>query len=560
MVIYQHSLSWKSQNMVAARRDNGTSDTYNGAIDALIIGAGFSGLYQLHRLRDQLGLRVQVVEVAPAIGGTWYWNRYPGARCDSLSHSYRFMFSEELARGWESSERYPGPQENCRYLTYVADQLDLQKNIRFNTRVTSAHYDEDAALWLISTDAGDRYQARYLITGVGCLSSTNVPNISGLNTFAGEWHHTGEWPHEGVDFRGKRVGQIGTGSSGIQAVPVIAESAEQLTVFQRTANFSVPAHNGPLSAEFKRHLRDDFDNIKEMMLGSPNGMPFGLSERLAVETDPEERTAIFEEAWAVGGLQFRSSFFDLLADEAANATAAEFIKAKIRATVEDPDTAAVLTDIDHPYGTKRPPVDSFYFETFNKSHVELVDLRTTPIEEITPSGIRTSDTEYPLDIIVFATGFDAMTGALLKIDIRGRDGKTLADVWSAGPTNYLGLQVAGFPNLFTITGPGSPSVLSNMPVSIEQHVDWITDCIEHLEHNSIVSIEVTEDAMTEWVQHVNDMANATLMPKANHSWYHGANVPGKPIVFMPYAGGIPRFRKICDDVAADGYRGFVLST
>ena len=529
------------------------------SLDALVIGAGFSGLYQLHRLRDHLGLRVQVLEVAPAIGGTWYWNRYPGARCDSLSHSYRLMFSEELAMGWESSERYPGPEENCRYLTYVADQLDLHKNIRFNVRVTAAHYDESSAAWTVFTDTGDEYKAKYLITGVGCLSSTNVPNIPGLDTFVGEWYHTGEWPHEGVDFRGKRVGQIGTGSSGIQAAPVIAESAQHLTVFQRTANYSVPAHNGPLSAEFQNRLRRDFHSIKATMLASPNGMPFPLSERLATETEPEERARIFEEAWATGGLQFRSSFFDLMTDEEANAAASEFIKAKIRGIVKDPETAAILTNIDHPYGTKRPPVDSFYFETFNQEHVDLVDLRATPIETFTPHGIRTSDSDYRLDVVVFATGFDAMTGALLKMDIRGRGGKTLADAWSAGPRNYLGLQVAGFPNLFTVTGPGSPSVLSNMPVSIEQHVDWITDCIEHMEHAGIDSIETTQEAMTEWVQHVNDMANATLMPKANHSWYHGSNVPGKPVVFMPYAGGIPRFRKICDEVAADGYRGFVLT-
>ena len=470
------------------------------------------------------------------------------------------MFSEELAKGWESSERYPGPEENCRYLTYVADQLDLHKNIRFNVRVTAAHYDEPTASWTVFTDAGDEYTAKYLITGVGCLSSTNVPDIPGLDTFVGEWYHTGEWPHEGVDFRGKRVGQIGTGSSGIQAAPVIAETAQHLTVFQRTANYSVPAHNGPLSAEFQKRLRRDFHSIKATMLASPNGMPFPLSERLATDTGPEERAQIFEDAWATGGLQFRSSFFDLMTDEKANAAASEFIKAKIRGIVQDPDTATILTNIDHPYGTKRPPVDSFYFETFNQDHVDLVDLRATPIETFTRHGIRTSDRDYEFDVVVFATGFDAMTGALLKIDIRGRGGKTLADAWSAGPRNYLGLQIAGFPNLFTVTGPGSPSVLSNMPVSIEQHVDWITECIEHMERDGIESIETTQEAMSEWVQHVNDMANATLMPKANHSWYHGSNVPGKPIVFMPYAGGIPRFRKICDDVAADGYRGFVLTS
>ena len=544
--------------MTSTQPSKGSSSNPSPILDALIIGAGFSGLYQLHKLRDDLGLSVQVLEVAPSVGGTWYWNRYPGARCDSLSHSYRLMFSEELARGWESTERYPGPEENCRYLSYIADRLDLLKNIRFNIRVTAALYNEASATWTISTDTGERYEARYLITGVGCLSSTNVPNIPGLDSFTGVWHHTGEWPHEGVDFRGKRVGQIGTGSSGIQAAPIIAETAEHLTIFQRTANYSVPAHNGPLTPEFQEELQRNFHNIKATMLGSPNGMPFPLSERLAVETEADERTRIFEQAWATGGLQFRSSFFDLMTDENANAFASDFIKAKIREIVRDPKTAAVLADINHPYGTKRPPVDSFYFETFNLDHVDLVDLRSTPIEAITPDGIRTSDADYPLDIIVFATGFDAMTGTLLKIDIRGRGGQTLADAWSAGPLNYLGLQVAGFPNLFTVTGPGSPSVLSNMPVSIEQHVDWITDCIAHMEANGFASIETTQEAMAEWVAHVNDVANSTLMPKANHSWYHGTNVPGKPVVFMPYAGGIPRYRKICDEVALDGYRGFEL--
>ena len=527
-------------------------------LDALVIGAGFSGLYLLHRLRDHLGLNVQVVEMAPAIGGTWYWNRYPGARCDSLSHSYRYMFSEELARGWESSERYPGPEENCRYLTYVAEQLDLKKDIRFDTRVESAHYDEEAGIWSITTDVGECYSARYFITGVGCLSSTNVPKIPGLDSFAGDWYHTGGWPHAGVDFRGKRVGQIGTGSSGIQAVPVIAETAEHLTVFQRTANYSIPAHNGPLSEDFQKYVRENFAEIRELMHSSPNGMPFRISDALAVDTDADERAATFEKSWQVGGLQFRASFFDLMVDENANRTAADFIKNKIHGAVKDPETAVKLTNIDHPYATKRPPVDSFYFETFNRDHVDLIDLRATPIEEITPAGIRTSDRDYPLDIIVFATGFDAMTGALLKMDIRGRQGKTLADAWSAGPTNYLGLQVAGFPNMFTITGPGSPSVLCNMPVAIEQHVDWVTDCIAYLDQNNVVAMEATDSAMNDWVEHVNDMAAATLMPKANHSWYHGANVPGKPIVFMPYAGGLQRFREICNDIAADGYRGFAL--
>jgi cation diffusion facilitator CzcD-associated flavoprotein CzcO len=529
-------------------------------LDALIIGAGFAGLYQLLCLRDRLGLSVQVLEAGSGVGGTWYWNRYPGARCDSESHAYCYTFSEELMREWEWSERYPEQPEIMRYLNVVADKFELKRDIRFNTRVTAAHYNEAANRWRVRTEAGEVFTTKYLITAVGCLSTANVPKIPGRECFEGDWYHTGQWPHEGVDFTGKRVGLIGTGSTGIQATPVIAETAAHLTVFQRTANYSVPARNAPLTAEFKRWVKENAAEIRRATQSTPNGHQFVISERLAFETSAEERQALYEAAWQTGGLQFRAVFQDLMVNKAANDTAADFIRGKIRQIVKDPATAAILSDIDHPYAAKRPPIDTNYFETFNRDNVSLVDVRAAPIERITPNGLRTRDGEYKLDIIVFATGFDAMTGPMLRMDIRGREGRSLAQEWEAGPRNYLGLQIAGFPNLFTVTGPGSPSVLCNMPVAIEQHAEWIANCIAHLRARGIERIEAKPEAMEDWVGQVNAAANATLLPLATHSWYLGANVPGKPRVFMPYAGGMVRYREICEKVAANNYEGFALSS
>jgi cation diffusion facilitator CzcD-associated flavoprotein CzcO len=528
-------------------------------LDALVIGAGFAGLYQLLCLRDRLGLSVQAVEAGGGVGGTWYWNRYPGARCDSESHVYWYTFSPELMREWEWSERYPGQAEILRYLNFVADKFDLKRDIRFNTRVVGASYDEEANRWRVRTEGGDTYVVKFLITAVGCLSTANVPKFPGLEEFAGDWYHTGQWPHEGVDFTGKRVGMIGTGSTGIQAAPVIAASAKHLTVFQRTANYSVPARNGPLSAEFRRHVKDHASDIRAVTHETLNGMAFRIEDRLAVETAPEERETIYEAAWERGGLQFRAAFQDMLVDKRANDTAADFIKRKIRSIVKDANTAAILSDIDHPYAAKRPPIDTDYFETYNRPNVTLVDLRNAPIDRISRAGICTTEAEYPVDIIVFATGFDAMTGPMLRMNIRGRGGVALKDAWEAGPLTYLGLQVAGFPNLFTITGPGSPSVLCNMPVAIEQHADWITDCIQHMRDGGLERIEARADAAEKWVAEVNEVANKTVFPLAKHSWYLGANIPGKPRVFMPYAGGMVRYRQICADVAARGYEGFMLS-
>jgi cation diffusion facilitator CzcD-associated flavoprotein CzcO len=527
--------------------------------DALIIGAGFAGLYQLICLRDRLGLKMRVLEAGEGVGGTWYWNRYPGARCDSESHSYCYSFSRELLDEWKWTERYPEQAEILRYLNHVADRFDLRRDIAFGTQVASAHYDAPANLWRVTTTDGQKLACTWLITAVGCLSTANIPAIPGLESFQGAWYHTGQWPHEGVDFAGKRVGQIGTGSTGIQAVPVIAAQAGHLTVFQRTANYSIPARNAPLTPAFQDWLAANRDEVVQTMRSTPNGHPFRITDRSAFDVAAAEREAIYEDGWQKGGLQFRAAFRDLLVDQAANDTAADFIRRKIRTVVTDPATAETLADIDHPFAAKRPPIDSGYFEAFNRDNVELVDVRADPIVAIEPDGLRTRDRFFPLDIIVFATGFDAMTGPLLAMDIQGRDGATLRDAWQAGPRSYLGLQVAGFPNLFTITGPGSPSVLCNMPVAIEQHAEWIADCIAHLRAHGLTRIEPEPEAVERWVAHVNEAANATLLPKVAHSWYLGANVPGKPRVFMPYAGGMLRYREICADIAARGYDGFALT-
>lgn len=528
-------------------------------LDALIIGAGFSGLYQLHLLRDRLGLAVEVVEAAGDIGGVWYWNRYPGARCDSESFTYCYTFSDELLRDWQWSERFAQPDEIRRYLDYVSGRLDLRRSIRFSTRVVAAHFDEVACLWHVTTETGERISARFLVAATGCLSAANVPKVDGLASFGGEWYHTGEWPHAGVDFKGKRVGLIGTGSTGIQVAPLIAGSAAHLTVFQRTANYSVPARNAPLTPRFQAELKRNYGAIKALIHSTHNGHAFRIADRSVFDVSPEERLALFEAAWAKGGPQFREPFRDLVLTKEANDTVAQFIKSKIRAIVHDPETATALLAIDHPYAAKRPPLDNGYFETFNRANVALVDLRSEPIEKITPAGIQTRTREHAFEIIVFATGFDAFTGALARIEIRGRNDLLLEKAWEMGPVNYLGLQVAGFPNLFTITGPGSPAVLVNMTVAIEQHVEWITDCIAYMHANGYRRIEAQSEAQEDWIQQVRAAADATLMSQVQHSWYLGANVPGKPRVFMPYAGGMVRYREICADVSEDGYRGFLLA-
>jgi len=528
-------------------------------VDAVVVGAGFAGLYALYKLREELGLKVQVLDKAGGIGGTWYWNRYPGARCDSESYYYSYSFSSEVEQEWNWSERYPDHNEIRRYLTFVADKFDLHRDIRLSTKVTSATYDSARDRWTILTDVGQTIEAQFLITAVGCLSTANVPNIPGIDTFKGDWYHTGQWPHDGVDLTGKRVGQIGTGSTGIQLAPELAAAAEHLTVFQRTANYSIPARNAPLTEEFQTEVKKNYRDIRAWAKRVTNGHPFDIRDQSALDVDSTERRNIYDKAWETGGLRFRAAFRDILTDTQANQTASDFIRSKIREKVKNSDTAESLTPNDHGFATKRPPIDTYYFETFNRDNVSLVDLRATPIEEITESGIRTTDQEHKLDVIVFATGFDAFTGSLEALNISGPDGNTLRDSWHAGPRTYLGVQTPGFPNLFMITGPGSPSVLCNMPVAIEQHVEWVAQCIKHMRDGGLSSVEPTPDAADEWVTEVNRAANATLLPQASSSWYLGANVPGKPQMFLPYAGGMAHFADICEEVAQNDYRGFVFT-
>lgn len=526
-------------------------------LDAVVIGAGFSGLYMLHRLHG-LGLSARVYEIGDGVGGTWYWNRYPGARCDVESVEYSYSFSADLQQTWDWTERYPSQPEILRYAEHVAGRFGLLRDIRFRTRVTRAVYDEAAARWQVETDRGDRVSARFLITAVGCLSAARVPGFPGVETFAGESYHTGRWPHEEVDFAGKRVAVIGTGSSGIQIIPVIAERAARVTVFQRTPNFTIPAWNRPLPPEEAQRVKDDYDEIRRSMRASLFGIAAAFNPDSALEASERERREELEKRWAYGGPAFLGVFGDVAVDARANEIVAEFVREKIRETVDDPRVAETLSPRDHPIGTKRPCFDTDYYATFNRPDVHLVDLRRTPIEEITPTGLRTSESAYEVDTIVYATGYDAMTGPLLAIDVRGTGGAELRAKWAAGPRTYLGLMTAGFPNLFTITGPGSPSVLSNMFVSIEQHVDLIAGCLRHVAERGARTVEPDPGAEDAWTRHVGEVAEQTLYPRAD-SWYLGANVPGKPRVFMPYAGGVGVYRETCDEIAARGYEGFVLS-
>ena len=528
----------------------------NMHFDALIIGAGFSGLYQLHKLRDQVGLNTAILEQGNGVGGTWYWNRYPGARCDSESQGYCYFFSEKLHQEWQWSERYPGHSEIRSYLNFVADSLDLKKEIFFNTKVCQCKFLTQRNIWHVETEKNKSFYAKWLITAVGCLSSANVPKIKGLSSFGGDWYHTGKWPREGVNFEGQRIGQIGTGSTGIQSAPIIASECKHLTVFQRTANYSIPARNAPWDKSYAKWVKTHFKELKSLVQSTPGGHPFRISNNLTMEVSENERQSMFDDAWVKGGLRFRGVFSDLLTSSKANQQASEFIKSKIKKKISNPETAKILTEIDHPYAAKRPPIDTNYFETFNRDNVALVNLKDDPILEIFSEGVRLySGIEHKLDKIVFATGFDAMTGPLINLNILGPN-KTLKNYWLGGPINYLGLCIPGFPNLFTITGPGSPSVLSNMPVSIEQHVDWTTECIQYCTDKKIDVLEADEDAAQDWITHVRETANATLLSRVKHSWYLGANIPGKPRVFMPYAGGLVAYRQICRAVAQNGYAGF----
>lgn len=525
-------------------------------VDAVVVGAGFSGLYMLHRLRG-LGLSTRVFDAAADVGGTWWWNRYPGARCDIESMDYSYSFDPELEQEWTWSERYATQPEILAYAAHVADRLDLRRDIQFETRVTRAEWHPDARRWSVQTDRGDHLSARFCIMAVGCLSAAKRPEIDGIDTFAGPEYHTGEWPHEGVDFSGMRVGVIGTGSSGIQSIPLIAEQADHVTVFQRTPNYAQPAKNAPLEEAFIAERKANYRSHREVLRRETHGgVVVPPPTQSALAADDDEREQHLRERWESGTLfGLLSSYNDVMIDREANAKAAEFVHDRIREIVDDPVVAEKLVPRTYPFGTKRVCLDTGYYATFNREDVTLVDLRETPIEEIVPEGVRTTDRVFELDALVFATGFDAMTGALLAPDIVGEGRVLLRDKWSAGPRTYLGLATAGFPNLFTITGPGSPSVMTNMLVSIEQHVEWVSDCIAHMEAEHLASIDADLAAEDAWVDHVNQLAGFTLYPEGN-SWYMGANVPGKPRVFMPYIGGVGPYRQICDDVVADGYRGF----
>ncbi len=524
------------------------------AYDAIVVGAGFAGLYMLHRLRG-LGLSARVIEAGSGPGGTWYWNRYPGARCDVVSIEYSYQFSPELQQEWQWSERYATQPEILRYVEHVAARFDLRRDIQFNTRVVAAHFDEAASRWRIRLDPGTELTARFCIMATGCLSSANLPQIAGRDSFKGPTYHTGHWPHGGVDFSGQRVGIIGTGSSALQSIPLIAEQAAHLHVFQRTATYAIPARNAPLDPNQAAQIKADYAAYRAHNWQQPFGVDFNQREESALTVSVAEREKEYEARWQRGTLGFLAAFSDLLIDPVANDTAAEFIRQKIRTIVKDPAVAAILSP-QQVVGCKRLCLDTNYYATFNRPNVTLVDVSAHPITAITPQGLRIGDTDYTFDCLIFATGFDAMTGALEKIDVRGRAGLPLKEKWQAGPRTYLGLATAGFPNLFTISGPGSPSVLSNMLPTIEQHVNWIAECIAYVNGRGMREIEASVSAEDSWVEHVNAVAHTTLYPHCN-SWYLGANIPGKPRIFMPYIG-VPPYVEKCNQVAANGYEGFAL--
>jgi cyclohexanone monooxygenase len=526
--------------------------------DVIVVGAGLAGLYAHHRLRAS-GLSIAGFEAGPEVGGTWFWNRYPGARCDVESLDYCYSFSPELLDEWVWSERYATQPEILRYINHVADRFDLRRDIVFDTRIVGAAFDEATNSWTVRTDRGDEVTAPFLIAATGCLSTPKPPEFDGLADFAGRWVLTSTWPREPVEMAGKRVAVIGTGSSGIQSIPLIAREAAHLTVFQRTPNFTLPARNGPVNPEFEASVRADYADYCRRNKDSRGAVQPKLATGVSALSLPaDERRAAYEHAWGVGGSGIQAVFSDLLTNPQANATAAEFIHGKIREVVHDPDVAERLSPRDHPFATKRVCLDTDYFATFNRPNVELVDIRKTPIQRITRHGIRTGDKEYPVDLIVFATGFDAMTGSLTAMNIQGLGGLTLEAAWKAGCATYLGLMIAGFPNLFTVNGPGSPSVKVNMAPAIEHHVDWIADRIDDLRARGVARIEAEADAQAAWTDEVAAVAGRTLYPLAN-SWYMGANVPGKPRMFMAYVGGFNTYTARCDEVVREGYRGFRLS-
>ena len=526
----------------------------NVDVDVVVVGAGFSGLYLLYRLR-KAGFSTRVFERGGDVGGTWYWNRYPGARCDVESLQYSYSFDEQLQQDWHWPEKFSAQPDILAYANHVADRFNLKKDIEFNIEVKASWFDENLKTWKITTNTGEEIDAQYFIMATGCISTTQIPNIKGLSDYVGNTFHTGDWPHEEVDFSGQSIAVIGTGSSGIQSIPVLAKQAKKLTVFQRTPNYSIPSQNEPMTKKYERSWKDVYSERRKEMRYSAHGSLKDLNDVPALSVDEDQRQELYTKRWAIGGTGFLGSFNDLLTNADANYTAAEYVRQQIKRVVKDKETAEILCPRSYPIGTKRICIDTGYFETYNRENVKLVDISKKPIQRLVTDGIIVDDQLYPFDSIIFATGFDAMTGSIFNVDIKGRDGLALKEKWNAGPKTYLGLMSASFPNLFMITGPGSPSVKSNMIMSIEQHVDLVIETLLSMRRKGLSVVEPELEAENKWVDHVQEVANKTLFPQAN-SWYMGANIPGKPRLFMPYIGGVGAYREICEEIVANNYRGF----
>ena len=526
----------------------------NVDVDVVVVGAGFSGLYLLYRLR-KAGFSTRVFERGGDVGGTWYWNRYPGARCDVESLQYSYSFDEQLQQDWHWPEKFSAQPDILAYANHVADRFNLKKDIEFNIEVKASWFDENLKTWKITTNTGEEINAQYFIMATGCISTTQIPNIKGLSDYVGNTFHTGNWPHEEVDFSGQSIAVIGTGSSGIQSIPVLAKQAKKLTVFQRTPNYSIPSQNEPMTKKYERSWKDVYSERRKEMRYSAHGSLKDLNDVPALSVDEDQRQELYTKRWAIGGTGFLGSFNDLLTNADANYTAAEYVRQQIKRVVKDKETAEILCPRSYPIGTKRICIDTGYFETYNRENVKLVDISKKPIQRLVTDGIIVDDQLYAFDSIIFATGFDAMTGSIFNVDIKGRDGLALKEKWDAGPKTYLGLMSASFPNLFMITGPGSPSVKSNMIMSIEQHVDLVIETLLSMRRKGLSVVEPELEAENKWVDHVQEVASKTLFPQAN-SWYMGANIPGKPRLFMPYIGGVGAYREICEEIVANNYRGF----
>ena len=526
----------------------------NVDVDVVVVGAGFSGLYLLYRLR-KAGFSTRVFERGGDVGGTWYWNRYPGARCDVESLQYSYSFDEQLQQDWHWPEKFSAQPDILAYANHVADRFNLKKDIEFNIEVKASWFDENLKTWKITTNTGEEINAQYFIMATGCISTTQIPNIKGLSDYVGNTFHTGDWPHEEVDFSGQSIAVIGTGSSGIQSIPVLAKQAKKLTVFQRTPNYSIPSQNEPMTKKYERSWKDVYSERRKEMRYSAHGSLKDLNDVPALSVDEDQRQELYTKRWAIGGTGFLGSFNDLLTNADANYTAAEYVRQQIKRVVKDKETAEILCPRSYPIGTKRICIDTGYFETYNRENVKLVDISKKRIQRLVTDGIIVDDQLYAFDSIIFATGFDALTGSIFNVDIKGRDGLALKEKWNAGPKTYLGLMSASFPNLFMITGPGSPSVKSNMIMSIEQHVDLVIETLLSMRRKGLSVVEPELEAENKWVDHVQEVANKTLFPQAN-SWYMGANIPGKPRLFMPYIGGVGAYREICEEIVANNYRGF----